>query len=645
IAAGSSAGISSSGWRTVVAINGDDTGGRLIIHELMHAFGFVDSDASNYQQSDVPGEDNHSKYNEGRWSDFNNCSSSRTYKQALIDQAGGNKRVVRLISGNVPADLRTAACNSAAEDDQSNTAKSIISYSPNRDNFNTVMEPMDWRNMITQLCEDGGCVGYAGLTALNAPIGIAAPVAANDVTHTLRIGGRINLSATLGSQVTTTISYVGLNDGEVTPQDFSGDAHLVVRDAGNTVLHDQTFVLEETALGPHDSNAAARSVARGSAPAHAGVAAVSLFHLRVPFPDNAASVEISHDGDVLWSKSISANAPTVNVTAPNGGTFNAANPITVMWTANDTDGDPLQYGLDFSADDGATWLSVAPYITNTSIVWTPNFVTATNTARVRIRASDGFNTAYSTSAQFTLTPRAPEAIILSPENGGIYAEGEVIDLKGTSLTSDGVDAGAFTWQLNNVTVGNTRTVTTPLTAIGVSTITLQVTANALNDARSITVTVTPDYDRDRMLNAWELQYQFNPLDPTDAAGDADNDSLSNIDEYRLGTNPRSSDTDGDGASDSAEINAGTDPLSAASQPIATPILNVGSVSMGFTINNYSSLPGPKSTWVTNLGGGTLNYTATTDAAWLTATPAAGSAPQELTVWANSLGMPIGVYQG
>ena len=312
----------------------------------------------------------------------------------------------------------------------------------------------------------------------------------------------------------------------------------------------------------------------------------------MPFPVNATKAEIVHDNVVLWSKTVSANAPTVNVTAPNGGSFNAASPLNVTWTANDTDGDALQFGLDYSADNGATWMTINPFITGNSLAWTPGFVPDSNTARVRVRASDGFNTALRNVAPFVLTAQAPKAIILSPDNGATFAEGEVIDLQGLSLTNDGTDAGSFTWQLNGVTVGTTRTITTPLTAIGVNTITLQVNANALSGSRSITVTVIPDYDRDRLPNAWELQHQLNPLDPTDAMGDDDGDTLSNSDEYALGTNPRSSDTDADGVSDNAEIDAGTDPLDPASVPNPNPVLNVGSVSMGFTINDYSPTARP-----------------------------------------------------
>jgi ligand-binding sensor domain-containing protein len=644
IASGSGGGIGSSSWHTVVAINQTDAGGRFIAHEVMHAFGFVDSDAPNYQPSDVAGEDHHSKYNENRWDrdgySFADCSSTRTYRQALDDATGNpSRRVVRLIGPNAPKELRTAACNSAAQNDQSNTAKSIISYAPNRDNYNTVLEPYDYRTLIDQLCGDGGCAGYSAQAALNAPIDLAGLSAANDVTRTLRLSGKIDLSGT----VTTSVSYVGINDGAVTPQEPGGEYHLIIRDAAHTVLHDQIFKHEDAELTPHDTTLyhdsdLPQQVNHGAAP-------VSLFHLRVPFPDNALSAEIVYSGTVLWSGAVSANPPTVNITAPSGGTFNAANPITITWTANDVDSDPLQFGLDYSADDGATWLPINPKIIGNSIAWTPGYVTATNTARVRIRASDGFNTAFSTSAQFELTAKAPEAIILAPDNSAVFAEGQMIQLQGTSLTNDGPDAGSFTWKLDNVTVGTTRTITTPLNAIGVNTITLQVNANALIGTRSITVTVIPDYDRDGLPNAWELQYQLNPLDPTDAAGDADGDGLSNADEYRYGTNPRSADTDGDGFSDSVEINAGTDPLNAASKPNATPILNVGSVSMGFTVNDYSPLPLPKSTWVTNLGGGTLNWNATTDAPWLNVSPASGSTPQQLNVSAIYNGQPTGTYMG
>jgi hypothetical protein len=49
--------------------------------------------------------------------------------------------------------------------------------------------------------------------------------------------------------------------------------------------------------------------------------------------------------------------------------------------------------------------------------------------------------------------------------------------------------------------------------------------------------------------------------------------------------------------------------------------------------------------VTNTGGGSLNYTVTDDAAWLTASPASGSAPGSVQVTASVAGLSAGTYTG
>jgi hypothetical protein len=46
-----------------------------------------------------------------------------------------------------------------------------------------------------------------------------------------------------------------------------------------------------------------------------------------------------------------------------------------------------------------------------------------------------------------------------------------------------------------------------------------------------------DDDNDGMPDEWELLYGFDPFDPADAAGDADEDTISNLQEFLDGTNP------------------------------------------------------------------------------------------------------------
>ena len=68
-----------------------------------------------------------------------------------------------------------------------------------------------------------------------------------------------------------------------------------------------------------------------------------------------------------------------------------------------------------------------------------------------------------------------------------------------------------------------------------------------------------DTDGDGIPDGWEVINGLNPTDNTDAAGDADSDGLTNLQEYQLGTDPQNPDSDSDGIPDGTEFANGTDP--------------------------------------------------------------------------------------
>ncbi len=74
-----------------------------------------------------------------------------------------------------------------------------------------------------------------------------------------------------------------------------------------------------------------------------------------------------------------------------------------------------------------------------------------------------------------------------------------------------------------------------------------------------------DSDSDGLPDYWEQQYGFDIL-VNNANEDPDQDGLTNLEEYLLGTNPSNYDTDNDGYSDGEEIVEGTDPLDPSSYP-------------------------------------------------------------------------------
>lgn len=78
--------------------------------------------------------------------------------------------------------------------------------------------------------------------------------------------------------------------------------------------------------------------------------------------------------------------------------------------------------------------------------------------------------------------------------------------------------------------------------------------------------VVVDEDADGLPDDFELKNRLSSKDPSDAAKDSDGDGLSNLEEFRLKTNPRNPDSDNDGFSDSEEVAFGKNPAEKAGSP-------------------------------------------------------------------------------
>lgn len=90
------------------------------------------------------------------------------------------------------------------------------------------------------------------------------------------------------------------------------------------------------------------------------------------------------------------------------------------------------------------------------------------------------------------------------------------------------------------------------------------------------------------------------------------------------------------------------PLSAygsAAGAAAAPILAVSPASLSFSATQGGADPAPRTLTVANSGSGALSWSAADDAAWLTESPAAGTAPGTVSVSSSAAGLAAGTYNG
>ena len=177
---------------------------------------------------------------------------------------------------------------------------------------------------------------------------------------------------------------------------------------------------------------------------------MGYFRQVVPWQAGTARLVIKEDQTVLHVTHVSAHAPEVTLLSPNGGEFwPPYGEHIVSWTSSDADDDPLRYALLYSPDGGDTWKAVAVNLTGESYTLEAGRLAGSETALIRVVASDGVNTGQDQSdGTFTVEPKPPEAMIVYPVDGDVFPpggpvlfEGAGTDLEDGSLT----DGALFTW--------------------------------------------------------------------------------------------------------------------------------------------------------------------------------------------------------
>ncbi len=116
-----------------------------------------------------------------------------------------------------------------------------------------------------------------------------------------------------------------------------------------------------------------------------------------------ATIELVGPDGVADTLSMSANAPTVEITTPAtaGAQSSAAGTVTATWRGADADGDDLTYLVFYSPDNGANWRMVADELTATTFE-----VPVTGTPagpRIRVVVTDGVRSDVA-EVPFRLTP-------------------------------------------------------------------------------------------------------------------------------------------------------------------------------------------------------------------------------------------------
>jgi hypothetical protein len=340
--------------------------------------------------------------------------------------------------------------------------------------------PPSWKDVMTYCSNEWvSDFTYEGIRSHLVSIGplSVANTAGVTASQFLALGGMADLE-----NHTAVLDNVSLISQDATlPLPDPGDWTIVLVGAGNSDLASYPFAPDEL-TDTEDSPGTPAVIAEV-----------------IPWTAGAVKVEIRYGGQVVASRSASANPPGVDLTSPADGAVLSDGPFQAAWNGSDPDGDSLTYSLLYSNDGGTEWQTLATNLTGSGLELNTNQLPG-GSGMLRIVASDGFLSAQDTSGTFTVPLHEPSAQILTPNPDQVFYPTQQVSLQGSAYDLEDGTLGdaAFGWSSSiDGFLGNGASLSTTELSTGQHVLTLQVTDShgmSTQVQRTITVAVesTPE---------------------------------------------------------------------------------------------------------------------------------------------------------